>query len=133
MSSTNESRALLLLQSQGLIQLDASDNLHATVLNIAHNPKNLHFLEVDAAMLPRTLDDVDVAVINTNFALSAGLVPLRDALVLESKDSPYANIIAIRNGDESRADIQALKAAMTSEKMRKYILETYKGALLPAF
>ena len=130
---TNEGRALLLLQSEGLIRLDDSNNLSATVLNIAENPKNLKFIEADAAMLPRSLDDVAAAVINTNYALGAGLSPLKDALALESKNSPYANIIAIRIGEDNRPEIQALKAAMTSDKMRQFILDTYKGAVLPAF
>lgn len=130
---TNEGRALLLLQSEGLIRLDDPNNLTATILNIAENPKNLKFIEADAAMLPRSLDDVSIAAINTNYALEAGLSPLKDALALESKNSPYANIIAIRIGDENRPEIQALKAAMTSDKMRQFILDTYKGAVLPAF
>lgn len=130
---TNEARSLLLLQGQGLIQLDDPHNLKATVLNIKQNPKHLKFIEMDAAMLPRTLDDVDAAAINTNYALEAGLNPLKDALVLENKDSPYTNIITIRQGDENRADIQALKAAMTSDKMRQFILEKYKGAIIPSF
>lgn len=130
---TNEARALLLFQAQGMIELDDSSCLQATVLNITKNPKQIRFIEVDAAMLPRTLEDVDAAVINSNFALQAGLSPLNDALVLESKDSPYANIIAIRVGEEDRPDIRALKVAMTSEKMREFILKKYKGAILPAF
>jgi D-methionine transport system substrate-binding protein len=130
---TNEARALLLLRSEGLIELDDPNNLSATVLNIKGNPKNLKFIEVDAAMLPRVLDDVAAAAINTNYALEAGFSPLADALALESKDSPYANILAIRIGDETRPDIVALKAAMTSDKMRQFILDKYKGAVLPAF
>lgn len=130
---TNEARALLLLQAQGLIRLDDSKNLNATALNIKRNTKNIKFIEVDAAMLPRTLEDVDAAVINTNFALQAQLSPQKDALALEGKDSPYANILTIRTGDENRADIQALKAAMTSEKMREFIKQKYQGAIQPAF
>lgn len=130
---SNEARALLLLQKEGLIKLSTTDILQTTVRSISENPKQLQFIEVDAAMTPRSLDDVDVAVINTNYALQANLSPSKDALALENKDSPYANIIAIRTGDENRADIQALKAAMTSEKMRAFILEKYKGAILPAF
>jgi D-methionine transport system substrate-binding protein len=130
---SNEGRALLLLQANGIIQLDDSNNIQATILNISHNPKQLKFIEVDAAMLPRSLQDVDAAVINTNYALEANLNPLKDALVLESKDSPYANIIAIRTGDDSRPDLRELKAAMTSEKMREFILKKYQGAVLPAF
>jgi len=130
---TNEARALLLFQKEGLIQLDDPNNLQATILNIMSNPKHLKFIEVDAATLPRTLQDVDAAAINTNYALEAHLSPSQDALVLESKDSPYANVITIRIGDENQPHIQALKAAMTSEKMREYILQKYKGAVLPAF
>lgn len=130
---SNEARALLLFQSHGIIKLDNSNNLNATILNITDNPKQLKFIEIDAAMLPRTLQDVDAAAINTNYALEAHLNPTKDALILESKDSPYANILTIRIGDENRPDIQALKAAMTSEKMRKFIMGKYKGAVLPAF
>lgn len=128
---TNEARALALLQEHGVIEV--ANSLQATVLNITDNPKSIQFLEVDAAMLPRSLSDVDAAVINTNYALEAKLNPEKDALVLESKDSPYANIIAIRIGDENRPEVQALKAAMTSDKMREFILEKYKGAVIPAF
>jgi D-methionine transport system substrate-binding protein len=130
---SNEARALLFLQSQGLITLQNPKNLNATIANIQSNPKQLQFIEADAAMLPRSLPDVDAAVINTNYALEAKLNPLVDALVLESKDSPYANIIAIRIGDESHPDLIALKEAMTSDKMREFIEKTYKGAILPAF
>ncbi len=130
---TNEARALLLLQEQGLIQLDNPHNLKATIVNIKENPKHLQFIEVDAAMLPRALDDVDAVAINTNYALQAGLSPLKDALALENKDSPYVNIIAVRKGDENRPAIQALKAAMTSENMRLHIQDKYKGAIIPAF
>jgi len=129
---TNEARALLLLQDQGLIELDNPYNLSATVVNINQNPRNLKFIEVDAAMLPRTLTDVDAAAINTNFALEAHLSP-KQALALENKDSPYVNILAIRIGDGIRSDLQALKSALTSEKMREYIIKNYRGAVIPAF
>jgi D-methionine transport system substrate-binding protein len=130
---SNEARALLLLQSHGIIKLDDPNNLTATILNITDNPKHLKFMEIDAAMLPRTLKDVDAAAINTNYAMEVHLNPTKDALILESKDSPYANILAIRVGDENRPDIQALKTAMTSDKMRKFILDKYEGAVLPSF
>jgi D-methionine transport system substrate-binding protein len=130
---TNESRALNLLQDQGLIQLDRAHNLQATILNIKNNPKELKFIEVDAAMLARTLDDVDLSIINTNYALQAGLSPLKEALVLEKPDSPYANIIAIRAGEQNKKQIEALKAAMNSEKMREFILKKYQGAIIPSF
>lgn len=130
---TNEARALMLLEREGLIGLDKVNNLSATVLNIVHNPKNIQFIEIDAAMAPRALEDVDAAVINTNYALQAKLSPLKDALVLEGKDSPYVNIVAIRNADKDRADLQALIKAMSSEKMRAFILGKYQGAIVPAF
>ena len=124
---TNEARALNLLEAHGIIQLKDPSDQQATVLSITSNPKNIKFIEVDAAMLPRSLGDVDAAAINTNYALQANLSPLKDALALESKDSPYANIIAIRSGDETRPEIEALKAAMTSEKMKEFIKTKYKG------
>lgn len=129
---TNEARALMLLQEHDIIQLD-NDNLQTTILNISKNPKHIKFIEIDAAMLPRSLEDVDAAVINTNYALEAKLSPIKDALALEDKNSPYANIIVIRIEDENRPDIQALKTAMTSEKMKEFILQKYKGSILPAF
>ncbi len=126
---TNEGRALLLLQANGIIMLDNPSNLQSTIRNITENPKHIHFVEVDAAMLPRTLDDVDAAAIPTNYALQAHLSPI----ALESTNSPYANVLVIRIGDENRADIKALKLAMTSEIMREFIIEKYKGAIIPAF
>lgn len=130
---SNEARALFLLESQGLIELTPKNNPHSTLLNISKNPKNLAFVELDAAMIPRTLADVDLAAINTNYALDAGLNPLKDAIAKESKDSPYANILVIREGEEDREDIQALKTALTSEKMKAFLKEKYKGAILPAW
>lgn len=130
---TNEARALQLLQDHDVIQLDQSNNQLATILNIKTNPKRIKFIEADAAMLPRSLGDVTAAAINTNYALEARLSPTKDALVLEGKNSPYANVIVVRKGDENRPDIQALKTAMTSEKMREFITQKYKGAVLPAF
>ncbi len=130
---TNEGRALLFLQAKGIIQLGSGIGLQAIPINIIDNPKNIRFIEVDAAMLPRSLEDVDAAVINTNYALQAGMSPDKDALALESKDSPYVNVLVVRIGDENRPDIVALKAAMTSEKMKEFIVNTYKGAVIPAF
>lgn len=130
---TNEARALLLLQSLRIIQLGASAGMQATPINIVENPKNLKFIEVDAATLPNTLQDVDAAVINTNYALEAGMSPSKEALALESKDSPYVNVLVVRIGEENRPEIKALKSAMTSDKMREYILKTYNGAVIPAF
>lgn len=130
---TNQARALLLLQEQGVIQLDHVDNQKFTVSDIKKNPKRLKFIEVDASLVSRMLGDVSAAAINTNYALEARLSPIRDALVLEGKNSPNVNVIVVRKGDENRPDIQALKAAMTSEKMKEFISQKYKGAVLPAF
>lgn len=130
---TNEARGLLLLEEHGLIGLNKKNNLKATPQDITSNPKKLRFIEVDAGMLPRSLEDVDAAAINTNYAMQADLSPLQDALVLEDKNSPYINILAVRKGEENREDIKTLKSAMTSEKMRAFLLKKYKGAVLPAF
>ncbi|MBS0633995.1 MAG: MetQ/NlpA family ABC transporter substrate-binding protein [Verrucomicrobia bacterium] len=130
---TNEARALGLLHHNGIIKLDNPDNLHATVLNIVENPKEITFVEMDASMLPRTLQDVDASIIPTNFALQADLKPTIDALLLEDSTSNFANVIAIRIGDENRPELLALKKAMTSPKMHKYILDKYKGAIVPLF
>lgn len=130
---TNEGRALLLLQDAGIITLDNPKSLSSTILNIRQNPKHLRFIEVDAAMLPRTLEDVDIAAINTNYALEAKLSALTDALIIEGKNSPYANILVVRKGEETRPDIQLLVKAMTSDKMKEFILKKYKGAVTPAF
>lgn len=127
---TNEGRALLLLQKEGLISLDKKSALEATPLDIINNPKKIRFIEVDAAMLPRTIDDVDAAVINTNFALSADLT---SPIAKEGVDSPYVNVVAIHKASAERPELIALKEALTSEKMRAFIQEHYNGALLPAF
>ena len=131
--ATNEGRALLLLEAQGLIKLADDSNLSSTPKDIVENPKNLTFTEVEAATIPSIASEVDLAVINSNYALGAGLNPVKDALAIESKDSPYANIVAIRTGDDSRAEIQKLKAALTSAEVKKFIETEYKGAVVPAF
>lgn len=130
---TNGGRALNILAKAGLIKLQDGVGISATVGDIVENPKNLKITEAEAAMLPRTLDDVDLAVINSNFAMEAKLNPTKDALFIEPKDSPYANIVAVRKGDENRKEIQALKKALTSPEVKKFIEEKYKGAVIPAF
>ena len=130
---TNGGRALNILAKAGLIKLKDGVDISATVGDIVENPKNLKITEAEAAMLPRTLDDVDLAVINSNFAMEAKLNPTKDALFIEPKDSPYANIVAVRKGDENRKEIQALKKALTSPEVKKFIEEKYKGAVIPAF
>ena len=130
---TNGGRALLLLQKAGLLKLKDGTGADATVQDIVENPKNLVIQEVEAAQLPRTLDDVDISIINTNFALNAQLNPMKDALFIEDKDSPYVNIVAVRDGDENRDDIKKLMTALKSDKVKKFILDKYQGAIVPAF
>ncbi|MCR5834653.1 MAG: MetQ/NlpA family ABC transporter substrate-binding protein [Selenomonadaceae bacterium] len=130
---TNGGRALLLLQKANLIKLKDGANETATIQDITENPKNLVIQEVEAAQLPRTLEDVTVSIINTNFAMNAGLNPMRDALFIEDSTSPYVNIIAVREGDENREDVKKLITALKSEKMKKYIEDKFKGAIVPAF
>ncbi|NQY21810.1 MAG: MetQ/NlpA family ABC transporter substrate-binding protein [Campylobacteraceae bacterium] len=128
---TNESRALIILEREGLITLN--DDALKTVQSILSNPKNLQIKELDAPQLPRVLDEVAAAVINTNYALIAKLSPLEDAIALESKDSPYANIITIKVGNENKESIKALNKAITSPEVKAFIREKYKGAILEAF
>ena len=121
-----------MLESAGLIKVKPEAGVLATVADIVENPKNLSFAEIEAAQLPRSLDDVSAAVINSNFALGANLNPTKDAIAVESKDSPYANIVVIRQGDNREA-LQKLKAALTTPDVKKFLEEKYKGAVLPAF
>ena len=130
---TNGGRALLILQKAGLISLKDNGSITSTVQDIVKNDKNLQFVELEAAQIPRSIDDVDIAVINTNFAMEAGLNPLKDAIFLEDKDSPYANILAIHEGDENRPEIQALVKALQSPEVKKFIEYKYQGAILPSF
>lgn len=130
---SNAARALLLLQKNGLIKLKDPDNILSTARDLSENPKNLKFRELEAATLPRILPDVDLALINTNYALEAGLNPLEDALFIEDKDSPYANIIVTRADNKDNADVAKLVKALNSDKVRTYITEHYKGAIVPAF
>lgn len=116
---TNESRALLLLQKHGLIKLKPGEL--ATVKDIIENPKKLKFKELDAAQLPRTLQDVTASVINTNFAGEAGLIPAKDAIIIEGSDSPYANVIVIREADKNTKAAQSLIKAANSQDVKNYI------------
>lgn len=130
---TNGGRALALLAKAGLIKLKDGVGINATVKDVTDNPKNLKISELEAPQLPRALDDVAIAVINTNYALEAKLVPTKDALFIEQKDSPYVNILTVRKGDENRPEIQKLTKALTSEDVKKFINEKYQGAVVPAF
>lgn len=132
--TTNEARALLLLQNNGLLKLKDGVGLEATPKDIAENPKNISFKELEAAQLARSLQDVDLAVINGNYAISGGL-KVADALATESADSDaaktYANIIAVREGDEDREEIKALVEVLKSDQIKKYITDTFAGAVVP--
>lgn len=129
---TNGGRALILLHNNGLIKLQDPSNLSAKESDIIENPKNLKIKALEAALLPKTMQDADLAIINGNYALQAKLTS-QDALILEDSRSPYANIIAVRAGDENLEAIQALKKAMQSQKMKDFIEKTYKGQIIPAF
>lgn len=136
--TTNEARALLLLESQGLIKLEENIGLEATVNNIIDNPKNLKIKEIEAAQLARSLPDVDLAVINGNYAIEAGLNVGTDALAIEDASSPtimtyYSNVLAVKVGNENRDDLKALAAALVSPEVKAYIESTYEGAVVPMF
>jgi D-methionine transport system substrate-binding protein len=122
---TNEGRALLLLQSAGFIKLDDNAGLTAVPADIKENNKHFQFKEIEAASLPRVLDDVDAAVINGNYAIPAGLTAAKDGLVVEGKDSPYVNILTVKDGMQNDPRIQALAKALTSQKVKDYIQKTY--------
>ncbi|WP_339800644.1 MetQ/NlpA family ABC transporter substrate-binding protein [uncultured Marinobacter sp.] len=130
---TNGGRALLLLQEAGLITLKDSSKITATPRDIAENPKGLRFHELEAATLPRVLNQVDMALINTNYALEAGLKPSEDALLLEGAESPYVNILVSHRDNKDSEAMQKLAAALTSEEVREFIREKYQGAVVPAF
>jgi D-methionine transport system substrate-binding protein len=127
--ASNNGRALLLLQKAGLLKLRRPDDPLSTVRDIVANPKDLKIREIEA----RILDQVDLALINTNYALDARLDPQRDALLIEGKDSPYVNYVVGRPGADTDPRIRKLVAALRSDAVRRFILERYKGAVIPAF
>lgn len=128
---TNGSRALKVLETAGLIKTKSGELI--SKIDITENKKNIKIKELDAPQLPRVLNEVDAAVINTNYAIQANLNPVKDALAIESKDSPYANIIAVKKGNENSPYIKALCEALTSPEIKKFIEENYKGNIIPAF
>lgn len=130
---TNGGRALLLLQQQGLIKLNPDAGLKATPIDITENPRKLRFVELDAAQLPRSLDDVDASAVNTNFAMEAGLDPNKDAIVRESSESPYANVLVVREQDKDRADLKKLVGIYQSAATKAFIAEKFKGAVVAAW
>ncbi|HWT75817.1 MAG TPA: MetQ/NlpA family ABC transporter substrate-binding protein [Mobilitalea sp.] len=135
--ATNEARALLLLETNGLISLKQGAGLNATVNDILDNPKNLKIVEMEGAQIPRSMNDLDMAVINGNYALQAGMNVSTDAIAVEAADSEaadsYANIIAVKSGNENGADIQALVKALQSDQVKQFINDKYKGAVVPKF
>jgi D-methionine transport system substrate-binding protein len=130
---TNGGRVLLVLQEKGLIKLRPEAGLKATPLDVIGNPKKLKFVEVDAAQLPRSLDDLDAAAINTNYALPAGLHPGKDAIAQEGAKSPYVNLIAVREQDKDKPWVAKLVKAYQSEDIRKYVQAESKGAVVTGF
>ena len=131
--ATNGGRALLLLQKAGVIKLKDGAGITATVKDIAENPKAIKVRELEAATLPRVLAQVDLALINTNYALEAGLNPTKDALVIEGADSPYVNILVTTAEQKDNAALQKLAKALHSAEVKQFIADKYQGAVVPAF
>lgn len=133
--TTNEARALLLLQDNGILKLKKDAGLTATVLDIEENPYNVEILELEAAQVPRVKDEVAYVVLNGNYALDAGFSVAKDSLAYEQSDSDaaktYVNVIAVKEGNENSEKIQALVAALKSDTIRQYIVDTYDGAVVP--
>ena len=130
---TNGGRALLVLQAKGVIKLKADAGLKATPLDIVENPKKVKIVELDAAQLPRSLDDFDAAVINGNYAESAGLSPTKDAIAVEASTGPYANVLAIRAADKDKPWVAKLVKAYHSPEVKKFVLEKYKGSVITSW
>ncbi|WP_330341118.1 MetQ/NlpA family ABC transporter substrate-binding protein [Streptomyces sp. NBC_00557] len=132
--AVNEARALKLLAAGGLITLKSGAGNEATPQDIAKNPRNLKFKEVEAAQTPRSLDDVDAAVVNGNYAISAGLKPAKDAILLESaKNNPYANFLAVKKGNEKDPRVEKLAKLLVSPEVKKFIEDKYQGSVIPSF
>ena len=128
--ATNEARALLLLESKGYIKLKDGATITATVNDIAENPHNIKFQEIEAAQLPNALKDVDYAVINSNYAIEADLNPVKDSLAIEGSSSAYSNILAVKEGKENTDAIKALKAALESKEVADFIADKYNGSVV---
>ena len=131
--ATNGGRALLLLAKAGVITLKDNTHILSTPRDIADNPHNIRIRELEAATLPRVLDQVDLALINTNYALEAGLNPTEDALAIEGEDSPYANILVTRSENQNDEAVEKLVTTLQSDEVKAFIEEKYKGAVVPAF
>ena len=135
--ATNEARALLLLQDAGLIKLKNPKDINATPKDVTSNPKNLKFKELEAAVVPTVIKDVDIAALNGNYAIQAGFDPTKDTLVTEKADGlaakTYQNILVVKEGNENTAKTKELKKALKSDEVRDYINKNYKGAVVPVF
>jgi D-methionine transport system substrate-binding protein len=130
---TNGGRALLVLAAKGLIKFRDDAGIKVTPTDIIENPRKIEFAEIDAAQLPRSLDDVDAAVINTNYAMEAGLNPRKDAIAIEGDKSPYANVIVVRTADKDQPWVKTLVESYHDDSIRKFIDEEYKGALIASW
>ncbi|TCO71386.1 MetQ/NlpA family ABC transporter substrate-binding protein [Marinisporobacter balticus] len=130
---TNEARALILLQSANIIKLKDSTDLNMTIADIVDNPKNIEFIELDAPMVAHSLPDVSVAAINTNYAMQAGFNPVKDSIFIESKDSPWVNIIAARPDNKDSEKVKQFIAIYQSEAIKKFIEETFDGSVVSGF
>ncbi|HET8728800.1 MAG TPA: MetQ/NlpA family ABC transporter substrate-binding protein [Alphaproteobacteria bacterium] len=130
---SNGGRALLLLQREGILKIDEAAGLTAGVVDIVENPKGLEFIELDAAQLPRSLADVDAAAINTNYALEADLNPTRDAIAIEDAESPYVNLIVVQAEDQDAPWVETLVESYQTPEVRKFIEETFQGAVVPGW
>ncbi|WP_274627994.1 MetQ/NlpA family ABC transporter substrate-binding protein [Arvimicrobium flavum] len=130
---TNGGRALLVLAKEGLIKVNPEAGLKAGPADVTENPKNIQFSELDAAQLPRSLDDVDAAVINTNYALEAGLHPNTDAIAIEGSESPYANLIVVRSADKDAPWVKTLVESYHDDSIKAFINDEFKGALIPSW
>ena len=130
---TNGGRALLVLASKGLIKVKPDAGLKVTPADVIENPKNIQFAELEAAQLPRALDDVDAAVINTNYASQAGLNPKKDAVAIESEKSPYANVIAVRAEDKDKPWVKTLVESYQSPSVKAFILDKFTGSVIPSW
>ena len=130
---SNGARALLMLEDQGMIKLREGAGVRATVVDVVENPHNYQFIELDAAQLPRAMDDVDVALITTNYALDAGLNPVRDSLFRESTKAPFVGIIAVRSEDKDADWVKTFVESYHSPEVKAYVEETFKGAITPTW
>jgi len=130
---SNSGRALSLLQKYGVIKLKPTAGISATVFDVIENPKNIQLVQIEAAQLPRSLDDLDASAINTNYAVQANLVPTRDAIAIEDAKSPYANLIAVRTQDVGRPWVAKLVKAFQSPEVKKLVEASFSGSMVPAF